>query len=243
MRAYFTYVSGRQFVRPALVLLHTLENATHRRVVMVRNGSVSARELQWLAARAEVRVVQPPWSYCLDRARFSPRWKYVFEKLFVVQQTDFSEILYIDADAIVVGNIEPYIPWKKIPHPYGLVADGNLSYFNNGVMLLRPHHRWAEELRSICCEWQLSLYKGLPGDQDVVLRWAQRHASYFRPLLPRLNLRTMHLIESKAASIRGPHILHFAGVKPWDPASPSWSTNVWKRYAIEAHSYAPKKKR
>ena len=143
---------------------------------------------------------------------------YVKLRLFAPNATGCGVLLYLDADCLVRGNLDPVFT----AFPYALTGSvrlssaGNPGYWNSGVMLLRPSRAAYLELVRMARDGDYALSDD-PGDQDVLIGWAQRHPQRWRPLPGKLNMRISHPgSRERYNAMSEPKVLHFCHhPKPW----------------------------
>ena len=153
------------------------------------------------------------------------RWQRLatFAKLKLLEPnvTGLDFLLYLDADTIVRGNLDPVVS-GSFPHALGdaaraISAAGDLGYFNSGVMLLRPSRRAFDEVRAMLAAGDYAVADD-PSDQDVLIGWSQREPRRWQQLSGKLNLRVSHpaVTHARWEALSSPKVLHFAHhPKPW----------------------------
>ncbi|KAJ4183698.1 glycogenin glucosyltransferase [Fusarium falciforme] len=141
-QVYATLLLSDSYLPGALVLAHSLRDAgTHRKLaVLVTLDSVSADSITQLKAVYDyifpvprIRNDNPANLYLMNRGDLHS----AFTKINLWKLTQFSKIVYIDADIVAYRAPDELF---DITHPFSAAPDiGWPDLFNTGVMVLTPN--------------------------------------------------------------------------------------------------------
>ncbi|PNH42365.1 hypothetical protein VD0004_g4931 [Verticillium dahliae] len=139
---YATLLLSDSYLPGALVLAHSLRDAgtAHQLAVLVTLDTVSAEVITQLKTVYDhvipvprLRNERPANLYLMNRADLHS----AFTKINLWKQTQFSKIVYIDADVVAYRAPDELF---SIPHPFSAAPDiGWPDLFNSGVMVLTPN--------------------------------------------------------------------------------------------------------
>ncbi|TLD19779.1 hypothetical protein PspLS_09532 [Pyricularia sp. CBS 133598] len=140
--AYITLLLSDNYLPGALVLAHSLRDAgtTRKLAVMVTLDTVAAKVITQLKAVYDyvipvprIRNERPANLYLMNR----PDLHSAFTKVNLWKQTQFSKLVYIDADVVAYRAPDELF---AITHPFSAAPDiGWPDLFNTGVMVLTPN--------------------------------------------------------------------------------------------------------
>ncbi|KAI6383235.1 hypothetical protein MCOR25_000156 [Pyricularia grisea] len=140
--AYITLLLSDNYLPGALVLAHSLRDAgtTRKLAVMVTLDTVAAKVITQLKAVYDyvipvprIRNERPANLYLMNR----PDLHSAFTKVNLWKQTQFSKLVYIDADVVAYRAPDELF---AIAHPFSAAPDiGWPDLFNTGVMVLTPN--------------------------------------------------------------------------------------------------------
>jgi alpha-N-acetylglucosamine transferase len=164
----------------------------------------------------------------------SHRWFPTYSKLNVFDQTQYDKVVYLDADMLILRNIDELF---KFPHMSAVIAGGMLpgkstrKHLNSGMFVLEPSHELFEDMMSKIGKIEKlesggSIDKPRRGsDQDFLnayyLDWPNQKElqldhkyNIIHYLLDEYNESFGYSIENGPKPIS---ILHYASyLKPWD---------------------------
>ncbi|GMN22661.1 hypothetical protein TIFTF001_040315 [Ficus carica] len=175
--AYATLLYGNEFLLGARVLGKSLRNTgtTKDMVALVSNGvSAYARELLqadgWIVTKVDL-VANP------NRGVKPRRLWGVYTKLRIFNMTDYKKVVYLDADTVVVKNIEKMFKCGKF-----CAVLKHSERFNAGVLVVEPSQAMFEDMMSKVNT--LESYTG--GDQGFLESYFPgfANARIFEPNLP-----------------------------------------------------------
>jgi alpha-N-acetylglucosamine transferase len=154
----------------------------------------------------------------------SNRWKYTYSKLDIFGQTEFKKIVYLDADMLILRNIDELF---EKPHMSAVNAGGMIpelshwDHLNSGLMVIEP----SSDLYSDMIEKVGKIEKvERGGDQDFLQayypEWVKQKELH---LDHQYNIFNCHLDEYRKLGyvIKGKgkpvKVIHYiGGVKPWE---------------------------
>ncbi|KAJ4842948.1 hypothetical protein Tsubulata_030033 [Turnera subulata] len=203
--AYATVLhSSEAYVCGAIALAQSIlqSNSTHD-PILLHDSSLSPNSLQGLRdAGWKPRLIQPIRSPFAQNGSYN-EWNY--SKLRTWQLTEYDKVIFVDADLIVLKNINKFFNYPQLS-----AAPNDQVIFNSGIMVIEPSTCMFEDLRSK--SHKLVSYNG--GDQgylNEVFTWWHR-----------LPFRLNYLKISKRPKEKGNnyirediYAIHFLGLKPW----------------------------
>lgn len=211
--AYCTYTCSDDYVDGVIALLNSIRdtNTIHDVIVMVtcdvsENNKIIIKSLNGI-------IVEVPYIYYNGDNKHSIKDRYnetswkMFTKLNLWNLTDYKKLLYIDADAVVLQNID-HIFKVDINDGIAAVVDGskmlNYTGIEAGVMLLSPNNHVYN-----------NLLESLNSDKyDLKMTDQSFLNDYFKEKIvsldPKWNTR-----QKKHKSYKGSFIYHWNGKKPW----------------------------
>ncbi|GIL59457.1 hypothetical protein Vafri_14145 [Volvox africanus] len=179
--AYATLVYGEEFVLAARVLGQSLrESGTTRDMVALTTGSLKASSELTLAADGwrvvHVAPVHNPGTGPQPMG-FPPRFAYVYTKLYIFKMTEYKKVVFLDADALVIRNMD--VIFKC---PGFCAALRHSERFNTGVMSLVPSMELYDDMMAKMKD--MPSYTG--GDQGFLNSYfpSFAHAPLFDPDTP-----------------------------------------------------------
>lgn len=217
--AYVTLLANDDFVHGALVLADSLErtNTPHPLIAMVTH-TVSKESRDLLShIGVEIRQVDPvpnPFS------AFKPKleeaaWQQVYTKIQAWSLTDFLRVVFLDADQVVLCNIDSLFT-ETLPEG-GFAAAPDVAppiFFNSGMMLITPSSSRHADL--------LSKTRTLPsyddGDQGYLNAYFEQNWHRLSYAYNFMKSKTGNpdafywILNNKWDTIK---IVHMVGVKPW----------------------------
>ncbi|XP_036421331.1 glycogenin-1a [Colossoma macropomum] len=218
-QAFVTLATNDNYAKGAMVLARSLRNhGTSRKLAALIGPHVSEPSRAVLRKLYdEVRLVDVMDSG--DKAHLAlmkrPDLGVTFTKLHCWTLTHYSKCVFMDADALVVCNVDDLFEREELsaaPDP------GWPDCFNSGVFVFRPSVETYEKLLTFCTE--NGSFDG--GDQGVLNSffsdWATADISKHLPFI--YNLSSIAIYTYLPAFRQYGHnakVVHFLGkVKPWD---------------------------
>ncbi len=159
MKAYATLVTNADYARGALALTRSLlRTGTAADILILHTGGVAPADLAPLTALGarclpcDLLPTSPDFNAAHARDRLHGRAPFTrgtkpafhtpldnFVKLRLWQLTDYASVIFIDADALVLRNIDrlfDYPEFSAAPNVYESLAD--FTRLNSGVFVARP---------------------------------------------------------------------------------------------------------
>lgn len=234
MLGYVSYICSDNFIPGVIALNNSIKQHGHVHNLMVMvTDNISLSSVNTLKDNDILTRQVPRISYngqrkdqILDRyGKSDTSWK-MFTKLNAWKQTDYSKLIYLDADTLVLKNIDILFSVDEL----GAVLGGSeiLQYngIEAGVLVLEPNENMYKDmidrLRSDKYDIKMS-------DQSFLNDYFTKHGKI--NYIP----ETFNRRWKKNRDTGSCHIFHFNANKPWiDPERlDKNSVNIWKKYYEE----------
>ncbi|CAL5397341.1 unnamed protein product [Camellia sinensis] len=202
--AYVTVLhSSNSFVCGAIALAQSIiQTNTTKDLVLLADDSISKSSLQGLRAAGwkikHTKRIRSPDS----KRKIYSEWNY--SKLRVWELTEYDKIICIDADFIVLENIDEFFVYPQ----FSAVGEDDFV-FNSGIMLVEPSKCTFETLMEKMS--QVASYDATDqGFLNEMFTWWHRWPS-------RLNSLTLFDgADNKNHEMpRNAYAMHYLGIKPW----------------------------
>ena len=241
--AFATFFGSDDFLPAIQVLLYTLGQTApaYPLVMCVLDGSVSDAALSTALRTApeflKVRIrrwapVPPP-----KGSAHAPRWGVNWSKLRLWQLTEYERVLYIDADTMVLQNLDDVFDAVPLPSPVMRTASARgplpadvtpMSVFagtpdwgkwtrpgstkmNAGVFLFTPSAATFAALLNASVD--VAAYRSLEAEQGLLNAFfGDAHCCLSHTLNAQKTLSALYPDLLDMAAVR---VLHFTGAKPW----------------------------
>lgn len=258
MKAYITILSNSNYYEGVLALNESLIQANARYpLYCVLSQSVDEEVKQGLRQK-DIPYIQLEQATIKDTGNLNSEyfsyWNYTFDKLQIWGLEQFDKLVYLDADMIVLNNIDHLFNCPNFSAVCaGKSFPGNDSWIelNAGLMIVEPNGKIAEELINLTPDVVKEyLEAGKPvGDQDVINRYLGDWFSCkelvldegYNILAPYLSYYTDKLNYSfepdeKTNKI---YVVHFTGnYKPWMVRTLNDYLHIAKRIWINPRLFA-----
>ncbi|KAG7596358.1 Glycosyl transferase family 8 [Arabidopsis suecica] len=226
--AYVTLLhSSEVYVCGAIALAQSIrQSGSTKDMILLHDDSITNISLIGLSLAGwklrRVERIRSPFS----KKRSYNEWNY--SKLRVWQVTDYDKLVFIDADFIIVKNIDYLFSYPQLS-----AAGNNKVLFNSGVMVLEPSACLFEDL--MLKSFKIGSYNG--GDQGFL----NEYFVWWHRLSKRLNTMKYFGDESRHDKARNlPENLegiHYLGLKPWRcyrDYDCNWDLKTRRVYASES---------
>ncbi|GMH23231.1 hypothetical protein Nepgr_025074 [Nepenthes gracilis] len=210
--AYATVLhSSESYVCGAIALAQTLiQTGTKRDLILLLDKSISGSKREALiAAGWKIRVIKRIRNPRAERNSYN---EYNYSKFRLWQLTNYDKIIFIDADIIVLRNIDLLFHFSQMS------ATGNDgSIFNSGIMVIEPSNctfrSFMERRREIVS------YNG--GDQgflnEVFVWWHRlpRRVNFLKNFWSNSSLERSLKNQLFGSDPPKLYSIHYLGLKPW----------------------------
>ncbi|XP_022999266.1 putative UDP-glucuronate:xylan alpha-glucuronosyltransferase 5 [Cucurbita maxima] len=199
--AYVTILhSSEAYVCGAIALAQSLLlTDTSKDLVLLVDNSITNKSLEALEAAGwdimRFHRIRSPFA---EKGSYN-EWNY--SKLRIWQLVKYDKIVFIDADLLVLKNIDEFFALPQLS-----AAANNKMRFNSGLMVVEPSNCLFEDL--MVKSFELKSYNG--GDQgflNEVFTWWHRLPSRIN----HLKIFQKENVENNS----DPYAIHYLGMKPW----------------------------
>ncbi|KAK9166425.1 hypothetical protein Scep_001616 [Stephania cephalantha] len=211
--AYATVLhSSETYVCGAIALAHSLlKTGTNRDLIILLDDSISQPKRDALAKsgwkiRSITRIRNP-------NAEKNTYNEYNYSKFRLWQLTDYDKIIFIDADIIVLRNLDILFSFPEIS------ATGNdIWIFNSGIMSIEPSNCTFKTLMKLRKE--IRSYNG--GDQgflnEIFVWWHRlpRRVNFLKNFWANTTVEAGIKNEMFGADPPKVYAIHYLGLKPWN---------------------------
>lgn len=219
--AYVTLLYDEPFVNATRVLFHSLRRTGTNREFLVLvtdvNGTTTLSEhsLKLLNSLGcivkRIRVIENPWqNVSRNLIRGVLQWQ--FTKLRIWEQTEFSKLVYLDSDMLVLRNIDELFGYPELSavDDYGFQAAPHRE-FNGGLLVVEPSSAQLHKMRKA---WPKTV------QATSMEQWFLNH--YFKEFtrLPYIyNTPANVFLRNPKMWSRAVRVIHYTFGKPWEPKS------------------------
>lgn len=141
-QAYITLLYGDSYLLPVRVMMHSLlinspdvSTSLRDRVVIVVIGPTSPQSIHQLHTDGltviPVAATHSPYAH---DPKFQSRFFHVMTKLTVFNMTQYSRLVFIDADSLILSDLSPLFSCGNLCATFI-----NPCYFNSGLMVITPN--------------------------------------------------------------------------------------------------------
>ncbi len=159
----------------------------------------------------------------LDRyGKSNTSWK-TFTKMRIWEQTDYSKLIFLDADTVVLKNIDELFNVDELGAVMGGSAMLNYKGIESGVLVLRPN---INTMNGILDALESDTYDIIMSDQSFLNDYFLKHGTI--NLIP----ETFNRLWKKNRNPGGASVFHFNSSKPWiDSSSIDYnSLSLWRHF-------------
>ena len=237
MNAYITYVCSDNFI-PGVVALYNsvrLSKCNHDFIVLVTDDV--SEESKDKLKQNDLKIVDADKIYyngknkdkILDRyGKVDQSWK-MFTKINIWKQTEYSKLIYLDADTLVLKNIDELFEIDELGAVLGGSVMLNYSGIEAGVLVTEPN---VKTYNNIIDALESDSYDIKMSDQSFLNDYFSKHGIINS--IP----ETFNRMWKKNRNPGGSSIFHFNGSKPWiEPSSLDHnSLSLWRHFYEFNHS-------
>jgi hypothetical protein len=135
-------------------------SGTSHDIVIICSDNVSQKSRNsFRVLGAEVRVMENipnPYKQSMTMRRtYKPRFEFTFNKLYLWALTDYDRVLYMDADNIVLYNIDELFLCGHF-----CAVFMNMVYFHSGLLVVRPDQKRFDEMYARLQSLEVFSYDG-----------------------------------------------------------------------------------
>jgi glycogenin len=174
MRAYATLLSTETYLPGVLALHESLRRTGTPYPLMVAVSANLPADVEPPMWQAGILVRRIPESTAIPREMIenNGHWGYTFDKVHLFGLVEFSKLVYVDSDMMVISNIDELF---DKPHMSGVPA-GRLVHpdwirLNGGLLVIEPQEQLADRIFATlpqALEEVAALGNTASGDQDLL---------------------------------------------------------------------------
>lgn len=234
MKAYITLLSTMSYL-PGLIVLHDSVKSTNTSYPFwVAVSSTIPYSIDEKLRSSGMNVVRLSESICIPSSfqKHSGHWGNTFDKIQLFGLTDFSKLVYLDSDMLVLKNVDELFEKRHL----SAVAAGQLerpewTRLNSGLMVITPDHQLPEKMLGVMDRaiQQITLLgSNKIGDQDIVnayypdwpgqkdLHLDERYNIFISDLDVYISKHGYQISVDDKKTLRDIRVIHFVGPKkPW----------------------------
>tara|TARA_E500000318_G_scaffold7911_1_gene7310 strand:+ start:6719 stop:7432 length:714 start_codon:yes stop_codon:yes gene_type:complete len=231
MNAYISYVCSDNFVPGVIALYNSLrESECYKDFIVLVTEDIS-KESREILLNKELYIIDVDKIYyngkhkdrILDRyGKKDESWK-MFTKLNIWKQTNYNKLIYLDADTIVLNNIDELFDVDELGAVLGGSQGLNYIGIEAGVLVVNPN---LDTYNSLVKALEFDTYDIKMSDQSFLNDYFTRMESINH--IPEVYNR----LYKKNSNPIGAKVFHFNSSKPWiSPETLSKScTNLWNYF-------------
>ncbi|KAL6848587.1 hypothetical protein ACP4OV_021613 [Aristida adscensionis] len=236
--AYATILhSASEYVCGAIAAAQSIRQAgSTRDLVILVDETITDHHRKGLeAAGWKIRIIQRIRNPKAERDAYN-EWNY--SKFRLWQLTDYDKIIFIDADLLILRNVDFLFAMPEIT-----ATGNNATLFNSGVMIIEPSNCTFQLLMDHINE--ITSYNG--GDQgylNEIFTWWHRIPKHMN-FLKHFWEGDSEAMKAKKIELFGAdppmlYVLHYLGLKPWlcfRDYDCNWNNRVMREFASDvAHA-------
>jgi len=234
MNAYITLLSTVSYLPGVIVLHDSVKHTNTPHPFWVAISSNIPHEVDESLKARGMHVLRLPTSIKIPHSfkRDSGHWGNTFDKLQIFGLTNFTKLVYLDSDMLVLRNIDKLFEKSHL----SAVAAGQSEHadwtrLNSGVMVIEPEYQLPEKMVDVldCAIKDVTaLGSNRIGDQDIVnayypdwpdnknLHLDEGYNIFVSSLDVYINKHDYFISVDEQKNSKNIYILHFVGSKkPW----------------------------
>ncbi|KAE9615964.1 putative glucuronosyltransferase [Lupinus albus] len=211
----FAYVSilhsSEAYVCGAIALAQSIlpleyKNHSNPDLLLLVDNSIGSESIRGLKAAGwkikHIELISKPFS---KNGSHNNEWNY--SKVLIWQLTMYDKIIFLDADVLILDNIEELFTYPQLS-----AASYEQKIFNPGFMLIEPSQCMFENMVQKLNKVQSSYNGGDQGFLNDVFTWWHRllwEMNYLKHFERQRNMSEKHEVPEDVYTI------HYLGLKPW----------------------------
>ncbi|MBG6076055.1 glycosyltransferase [Polaromonas sp. CG_9.11] len=234
MKAYITLLSTLSYLPGVIVLHDSIKRTRSPYPFWVAVSSIISQDVDDILRDRGMNVVRlsMPIEVPLAFKEQSGHWGNTFDKIHIFGLTEFSKLVYLDSDMIVIKNLDHLF---EKPH-LSAVAAGRLEHpdwtrLNSGLMVIKPDDQLPKKMviaLHIAVEEVRALGSNKIGDQDVINAyysdWPERknlhlddgYNIFYSDLDAYIDQHGYQMLCNPKTNLKDVYVVHFIGPqKPW----------------------------
>ena len=233
MNCYITYLCNDNYLPGIVALIKSLKYHKTKNPIMVMVTKNVSSESTKIISKLEVILKKVNKIHyqgkkkhlILDRSgRKNNSWM-TFTKMNIWKQTQYDKILYIDADTVVLHNIDSLFT-DTTNHGNICAVKGGSTHHNykgieSGVLLIKPS---INTYNNLIKAMNSDKYDLSMSDQTLINDYFNKHDK-----IHYLSSKYNRLQKIQKKTIEGAYIYHWNGIKPWNKATVQ-NFNIWNFY-------------
>lgn len=234
MKAYITLLSTLSYL-PGVIVLHDSVKRTHSPYPfwVAVSSNILQETIDKLKGRGmNVLRLSIPIEIPATFKEESGHWGNTFDKIHLFGLTEFSKLVYLDSDMIVIKNIDVLF---DRPHLSAVAAGQSIhpdwTRLNSGLMVIEPQYQLPQKIANVS-DRAVSQVRALGGnkigDQDVInayyndwpdrkdLHLDQGFNIFFSDLDAYIGKHSYQISDNFQVGLKDIYVIHFVGAqKPW----------------------------
>lgn len=171
--SYITAITNENYYKGLAVLIKSLKKVNVKYSINVMVPDSMDISLISKIQKLDIGIIKMPWisiPEVAEQENLSQNWNHTFFKLNIMRLTQFEKIIFVDADMLVLKNLDHLFNYPSISATTGgKSAHPEWNEFNSGLMIIEPNANEFEKLVS-CIPSAISRKQSMGlgyGDQDV----------------------------------------------------------------------------
>lgn len=222
--AYVTVITNDAYESGVLALWHSVveSGCKYPFVAMVSenvSGAVKGRLQKLMKIFVFNEDIQIDEKVLKDNNNFFEKWNTTFFKLKVLQLCEYDKIVLIDADMIVMKNLDHLFEYPHMSCAYAEKLRGGSVRLNSGIMVLEPSEELYMTMINSIIPTKKAIKNKAIGDQDVFKfvypDWAEHKELLLAPTYNCYNTDIDIFIKLKEFKFEDIYVIHYSLTKPW----------------------------
>ena len=152
MRAYITLLSTESYLPGVLALNESLRRSRTPHPFVAAISAHLPPQIDQVLTRAGIIVRRIPASTAIPKEMIAGNghWGYTFDKIHLFGLHEFSKLVYVDSDMIVLANMDELF---DKPHmsavPAGRLLHADWTRLNGGLLVVEPEQKLADSIFAV----------------------------------------------------------------------------------------------